>query len=104
REPLKHTRDVHRPSHSTARTLQRASGHRQVSLRRGWRHPTTRAGRGVVAKCPHFDAVTLENSVAASGGPAELRPARAIATIPIARIEPRRVFALTHPSNSRGFF
>jgi hypothetical protein len=50
----------------------------------------------------HFDAVTVESS-APSGRPAELRPAKAIANIPIAKIEPRTAFALSHPSNSRGF-
>jgi hypothetical protein len=51
----------------------------------------------------HFDAVTLKGTVAPSGLPAELRPAKAIANIPIAKIEPRTAFALSHPSNSRGF-
>jgi hypothetical protein len=51
----------------------------------------------------HFDAVTLKGTVAPSGLPAELRPAKAIANIPIAKIDPRTAFALSHPSNSRGF-
>jgi hypothetical protein len=52
---------------------------------------------------PHFGAVTLENSVAPSGSPAENRPANAIARIPTARTDPRMAFALHHPSNSRGW-
>ena len=50
----------------------------------------------------HFGAVTLENSVAVLG-PRELRPATAMASIPIARIKPKTVSALTHRSNFRGF-
>jgi hypothetical protein len=60
--------------------------------------PVFRCGRRT-----HFDAVTLKRTVAPSGLPAELRPAKAIANIPIAKIEPRTAFALSHPSNSRGF-
>ena len=41
-------------------------------------------------------------SVTPSGRPAELRPATAIAKIPIATIEPRTVFALSHPLYSCG--
>jgi hypothetical protein len=44
-----------------------------------------------------------ETSVAPLGGPAELRLAKAIANIAIARIEPRTAFVLSHLSNSRGF-
>jgi len=51
----------------------------------------------------HFDAVTLKGTVAASELPAELRPAKAIANIPIAKIEPRTAFALSHLSNPCGF-
>src|SRR2546426_12134382 len=43
----------------------------------------------------HFDAVTIESSVAPSGRPSELRPAKAIASIPIANIELRTAFALS---------
>src|SRR3954469_10943806 len=50
----------------------------------------------------HFGAVTLENSVAVLGPP-ELRPATAMASIPIARTKPKTVSALTHRSNFRGF-
>src|SRR5215510_1804850 len=53
---------------------------------------------------PHLNAVALETtSVAPSCCPAELRPAKAIASIPIATIEPTTAFALSHPSISRGF-
>jgi hypothetical protein len=48
----------------------------------------------------HFDdRVTLENCVAPLGCPGELRPAKAIAKIPIARIEPSTAFVLSHPLN-----
>lgn len=48
----------------------------------------------------HFDdRVTLENCVAPLGCPGELRPAKAIAKIPIARIEPSTPFVLSHPLN-----
>jgi hypothetical protein len=47
----------------------------------------------------HFDdRVTLENSIVPLGCPGELRPAKAIAKIPIARIEPSMAFVLSHLS------
>src|SRR5215813_8660290 len=51
----------------------------------------------------HFNEVSLESSIAPSGRPAGLRPAKAIASIPIAKSEPRTAFALSHLSNSCGF-
>jgi hypothetical protein len=51
----------------------------------------------------HFNEVTLESSVAPSGRAAGLRPPKAIASIPIAKIEPRTAFALSHLSSLRGF-
>jgi hypothetical protein len=51
----------------------------------------------------HFNEVTLESSVAPSDRAARLRPATAIATIPIAKSEPRTAFALSHLSNPCGF-
>ena len=47
--------------------------------------------------------VTLENSVAASGRPAEKSPPTAIANIAIATIDPTTAFALSQPSNSGAF-
>ena len=44
------------------------------------------------------------SAMAASGRPEELEPAKAIASIPIARIEPRIVLALSHLLNSRSSF
>jgi hypothetical protein len=49
----------------------------------------------------HFDdRCTAEISVAPLG-PGEKRPAKAIANIAIARIEPKTAFALSHLSHSR---
>jgi hypothetical protein len=50
----------------------------------------------------HFNEVTLESSVAPSGRAAGLRPPKAIASIPIAKIEPMTAFALSHLSSSCG--
>jgi hypothetical protein len=44
-----------------------------------------------------FNEVTLESSVALSGCPPELRPPKAIASIPIAKSEPRTAFAVRPP-------
>ena len=59
-----------------------------------------RTHRNVVATLATFGL----SAMAASGRPEELEPAKAMASIPIARIEPRIVFALSHLLNSRSSF
>jgi hypothetical protein len=62
------------------------------------RSPRTRVREGYSA---HFDdTLILEISVAPLG-PGEKRPAKAIANIAIARIEPKTAFALSHLPHSR---
>ena len=53
----------------------------------------------------HLDATTFVlAAIATSDRPAEFEPAKAIAIIPMARIEPRIAFVLSHLSNSRCSF
>jgi hypothetical protein len=53
----------------------------------------------------HFDVATsVLAAIAASDRPAELEPAKAIASIPMARIEPRIAFVSSHLLNSRCSF
>jgi hypothetical protein len=51
----------------------------------------------------HFNEVTLDSSSAPSDCAAGLRPAKAIASIPMAKSEPMTAFALSQLSNSCGF-
>src|SRR3954468_22652871 len=53
----------------------------------------------------HLDVATFViAAIAVSDRPAELEPAKAIASIPMARIEPRIAFVLSHLLNSRCSF